>query len=72
MAGKRVTPVGKKPGGPRSAKAGRPPEIRVVAGRVRRRSKTAKVAFRKDTTIHEAADGPRVMWGVTKPKVKKR
>jgi hypothetical protein len=39
---------------------------------VRRRQKTAHTAFRKDTTIHEAADGPRVVWGVTKPKIKKR
>jgi len=57
--------------GPRSPKAGRPPEARVVAPRVRRRQKSARTAFRKDTTIHQAAEGPRVVWGVTKPKVKK-
>jgi hypothetical protein len=56
----------------RSPKSGRPPEERVSAPRVRRREKTAHTAFRKDTTIHEAADGPRVVWGVTKPKIKKR
>jgi hypothetical protein len=39
---------------------------------VRRRQKTAHVAVRKDTMLMQAADGPRVRWGVTKPKVKKR
>jgi hypothetical protein len=57
--------------GPRSAKAGRPPEERAVAPRVQRRQKTARTAFRKDTTIHQAAEGPRVVWGVTQPKIKK-
>jgi hypothetical protein len=55
----------------RSRKAGRPPELGVLPTRVRRRQKTARAAFRKDTTIHQAAEGPRVVWGVTKPKVKK-
>jgi hypothetical protein len=56
----------------RSAKAGRPPRDVLLAPRVRRRQKTAHVAVRKDTMLMEAADGPRVRWGVTKPKVKKR
>lgn len=60
-----------KGGASRSKKAGRPPEVRVVAPRVARRMKSARAAFRKDTTIHQAAQGPRVVWGVTKPKVKK-
>jgi hypothetical protein len=55
----------------RSTKAGRPPSSPVMAPRVRRRQKSARAAFRKDTTIHQAAEGPRVIWGVTKPKVKK-
>jgi hypothetical protein len=38
---------------------------------VRRRQRTAHVAVKKDTMILEAAEGPRVLWGVTKPKVKK-
>jgi hypothetical protein len=42
-----------------------------VAPRVQRRQKTARTAFRKDTTIHQAAEGPRVVWGVTQPKIKK-
>jgi hypothetical protein len=42
-----------------------------VPARVRRRQKSARAAFRKDTTIHQAAEGPRVVWGVTKPKIKK-
>lgn len=29
------------------------------------------MAIRKDTTLFEAAEGPRVLWGRTKPKVKK-
>lgn len=57
--------------GRRSAKAGRPPVSEVMPARVRRRQKSARAAFRKDTTIHQAAEGPRVTWGVTKPKVKK-
>ncbi len=55
----------------RSRKAGRPPETRAIPARVRRRQKTAHAAFRKDTTIHQAAEGPRVVWAVTKPKIKK-
>jgi hypothetical protein len=58
--------------GPRSPKAGRPPEDTVVPGQVQRRRKTARAAFRKDTTVFQAAEGPRVLWGRTKPKIKKR
>jgi hypothetical protein len=56
----------------RSAKAGRPPEEAAVPPRVRRRQKTAHGAVKKDTMMLQAAVGPRVLWGVTKPKVKKR
>ena len=56
----------------RSPKAGRPPQESPATPRVRRREKTAHVAVRKDTMLMQAADGPRVRWGVTKPKVKKR
>lgn len=56
----------------RSPKAGRPPEDRVTSARVRRRSKTAHTSYRKDTMISQAADGPRVIRGVQKPKVTKR
>jgi hypothetical protein len=56
----------------RSPKAGRPPVEIMSSPRVRRRQKTAHVAVRKDTMILQAAEGPRVLWGVTKPKVKKR
>jgi hypothetical protein len=55
----------------RSRKAGRPPRPSAVPARVRRRRKSARAAFRKDTTIHQAAVGPRVVWGVTQPKIKK-
>jgi hypothetical protein len=56
----------------RSSKAGRPPTSGAVPARVRRRQKSARTAFRKDTTIHQAAEGPRVVWGVTAPKIKKK
>jgi hypothetical protein len=55
----------------RSAKAGRPPQESVSTPRVRRRQKTAHGAVRKDTMLLQAGAGPRVLWGVTKPKVKK-
>ena len=57
---------------PRSPKAGRPPEEIVSPPRVRRRQKTAHAAVRKDTMLLQTDDGPRVVWGVTKPKIKKR
>jgi hypothetical protein len=56
----------------RSPKAGSPPRDAPPTPRVRRRQKTAHVAVRKDTMLMQAADGPRVRWGVTKPQVKKR
>jgi hypothetical protein len=42
-----------------------------VPPRVRRRMKTARVAGRKDTQLSQAAEGPRVLWGVARPNVKK-
>jgi hypothetical protein len=56
---------------PRSPKAGRAPRAPAAAPQVRRRQRTAHAAFKKDTMILEAAEGPRVLWGVTKLKVKK-
>ena len=64
--------AGGKPQPPRSPKAGRPPRQTIVTARVRRRQKTARVAVKKDTMLLETDYGPRVVWGVTKPKVKKR
>jgi hypothetical protein len=55
----------------RSPKAGRPPEEGVAPPRVRRRQKTAHASVKKDTMLLQARQGPRVLWGVTKPKVKK-
>lgn len=66
-----MAPREKGPEPPRSAKAGRPPHESVLPPRVRRRRKTAHAAVRKDTMLLQAAEGPRVVWGVTKPKVKK-
>jgi hypothetical protein len=68
---RRGSRIGKTIEAVRSRKAGRPPESRAVPARVRRRQKSAHAAFRKDTTIHQAAEGPRVIWAVTKPKIKK-
>lgn len=56
---------------PRSVKAGRPPAEPVAPARVRRRQKTSHAAFVKDTTVHQAAEGPRVILGMSHPKVKK-
>jgi hypothetical protein len=56
---------------PSSPKAGRSPGWPVAPARVRRRRKTARIAVRKDTTLFEASEGPRILWGRTKPKVKK-
>jgi hypothetical protein len=54
-----------------SAKAGRPPMDAGVPARVRRRRKTAHASVQKETTLLEAAEGPRVLWRRTTPKVKK-
>jgi hypothetical protein len=43
-----------------------------MPARVRRRQKTARVAVRKDTMMSEASAGPRILWGRTQPKIKKR
>ena len=55
----------------RSPKAGRPPQAGVSPPRVLRRERTAHAAVKKDTMILQAPEGPRVLWGRTKPKVKK-
>ncbi len=68
MAKRRTTRTRKTIEASRSRKAGRPPE---TPARVRRRQKSVYAAFRKDTTIHQAAAGPRAVWAVTKPKIKK-
>jgi hypothetical protein len=59
------------PGKSPSARVGRPIEPSVAPPRVRRRRKTAHAAVKKDTTLFEAPEGPRILWGRTKPKVKK-
>ena len=62
---------GPAPGSGRSPKAGKPRQEIAGSSPVRRRRKTAIAAVRKDTMLSQAAQGPRVLWGVTKPKVKK-
>ncbi|HEY7868694.1 MAG TPA: hypothetical protein VIF59_05675 [Methylomirabilota bacterium] len=54
----------------RSPKAGRPVEPQAMPPRVRRRRITAHATYRKDTTIHQAADIPRAAWA-GKPRRKK-
>jgi hypothetical protein len=56
----------------RSPKAGRPPETSVPPARVKRRSKTATAAVKKDTTLVQTARGPRVLWSGSKSTWKKR
>jgi hypothetical protein len=56
----------------RSKKAAGPPAPTASSPQAARRARTARTAFRKDTTIHEAADGPRAAWGATRAKIKKR
>jgi len=60
------------PAAPRSAKAGCPPEAWITSSRTKRGPKRAHVAVRKDTMMSGTDHGPRVLWGVTKPKIKKR
>lgn len=43
----------------------------MAAPSTKRRGKSAHAAFRKDTMILEASQGPRVLWGRARPKVKK-
>lgn len=59
------------PPAPRSRKAGRPPQPPVTSPQARRRRPSARAAVRKDTMLLQAGQGPRVLWGVTRPKVKK-
>jgi hypothetical protein len=56
----------------RSKKAGSPPKSVTSSPRVRRRTKSAKAAVRKDTTLSETEKGPRVAWAGSKPSWKKR
>jgi hypothetical protein len=56
----------------RSAKAGRPPEERALAPRVRRRQKSAQAAFSKGTTLYQAPEGSRATWPASRPMFKKK
>jgi hypothetical protein len=56
----------------RSAKAGSPPKAAVSPPRVKRRKKSATAAVRKDTTLSQAAEGPRAAWPASRPSWKKR
>jgi hypothetical protein len=64
--------AGRKPRKARSVKAGSPPKSAVSPPRVRRRTKSAKVAVRKDTALNQASEAPRAAWSGSKPSWKKR
>ena len=66
-----MAPRRNQPRPPRSPKAGRPPVEKTLPPRVQRRRKTAHGAVRKDSMLLEASEGPRILWGRTKPKIKK-
>ena len=66
-----MTPRRNQPRSPRSPKAGRTPVEKTLPPRVQRRRKTAHGAVRKDSMLLEASEGPRILWGRTKPKIKK-
>ena len=55
----------------RSVKAGRPPLEIARTTQGQRRSKTATVAVKKDTTLMQAARGPRCRWPASRPEFKK-
>ncbi len=61
-----------RPRSPRSSSAEGPRDQTWTSPQNRRRTRTAHVAVRKDTMMLETDHGPRVVWGVTKPKIKKR
>lgn len=71
MAKAKRSRTSKPPAASRSRKAGRPPESPAVAPRVRRRQKSATAAYRKDTTIHQAAAPPRILFAATRPITRK-
>ena len=56
----------------RSVKAGRPPVVGAQPARVRRRTKSARVAVSKGTTVLQTDRGPRSAWSAAKPAWKKR
>ena len=60
-----------RPATPRSPKAGRPPVPAASPARVRRRRRSAQAAVRKDTTLMQAPQGPRVSWAGARPMYKK-
>jgi hypothetical protein len=57
---------------PRSRKAGRPPTQPPAPPHVRRRQRKATAAVRKGTTLLQPAEEPRVLWGGSRSRFKKR
>jgi hypothetical protein len=67
----------KKPRSPlapasRSPKAPARPAVESAARQKTRRQRRATVAIRKDTTVMQTDEGPRVAWSAAKPKFRKR
>jgi hypothetical protein len=56
----------------RSPKAGRPPQTSARPARVKRRTKSATTAVKKDTTLVQSDRDPRARWSGSKPAWKKR
>ena len=56
----------------RSPKAGRPPQTSARPARVKRRSKTAHAAVKKDTMLVQTERDPRARWSGSRPAWKKR
>lgn len=71
MAKRAKSKVRKTPLPVRSVKAGRPPEERLLAPRVRRRGKSANAAVSKGTTLYQASGGTRAAWPASRPMFKK-
>ena len=57
---------------PRSKKAGSPPKPASTSPQAKRRTKSATVSVRKDTTLNQAPEAPRAAWSGSKPSWKKR
>ena len=56
----------------RSRKAGRPPREITASPQVKRRSKSAHAAVKKDTMLLQTDRGPRARWPASRPAFKKR
>jgi hypothetical protein len=56
----------------RSTKAGAPRADTVAHPRAKRRLRSAHAAYRKDAVVQKSAEGPSRVWGISRPKEKRR